>query len=190
MWSLGCILVELYTGFPLFPGEDEADQLSCMIELLGMPPKKLLDISKRASYFISSRGYPRYCSQTILPDGSTILKGSLSRKGKIRGPPESKDLSKTLKGCDDPLFMNFITQCLEWDPEQRLTPATALRHNWLRRRLPHPPAEHYSKESTPTSLRVKLSNQDYDHHQTLPIHSRNSQISSGKLPQITSTCIM
>ena len=23
MWSLGCILVELYTGIPLFPGENE-----------------------------------------------------------------------------------------------------------------------------------------------------------------------
>lgn len=27
MWSFGCILVELYTGFPLFPGESEEDQL-------------------------------------------------------------------------------------------------------------------------------------------------------------------
>lgn len=190
MWSLGCILVELFTGFPLFPGEDETDQLACIIELLGMPPKKLLDASKRANYFISSRGYPRYCSQTTLPDGSTILKGSISRKGKARGPPESKDLSKALKGCDDPLFLDFITQCLEWDPERRITPAMALRHSWLRRRLPRPPAaehQHYSQESTPTSLRVKLS--ESNHHQTLPMHSRNSQI-SGKLPQITSTCIM
>jgi len=187
MWSLGCILVELFTGFPLFPGEDEHDQLACIIELLGMPPKKLLDVSKRASYFVSSRGYPRYCSQTTLPDGSIILKGNMSRKGKTRGPPDSKDLSKALKGCDDPLFIDFITQCLEWDPERRITPAMALRHNWLRRRLPRPPAndQHFSQESTPTSLRVKLSESN---HQTLPMHSRNSQ--TAKLPQITSTCIM
>ncbi|XP_050530674.1 dual specificity tyrosine-phosphorylation-regulated kinase 2-like [Daktulosphaira vitifoliae] len=190
MWSLGCILVELLTGFPLFPGEDETDQLACIIELLGMPPKKLLDASKRANYFISSRGYPRYCTQTTLPDGTTVLKGSISRKGKPRGPPDSKDLSKALKGCDDPLFIDFISQCLEWDPDRRITPAMALRHSWLRRRLPRPPAtehQHYSQESTPTSLRVKLS--ESNHHQTLPMHSRSSQISS-KLPQITSTCIM
>ncbi|XP_050438953.1 dual specificity tyrosine-phosphorylation-regulated kinase 2-like [Adelges cooleyi] len=200
MWSLGCILVELLTGFPLFPGEDETDQLACIIELLGMPPKKLLDASKRASYFISSRGYPRYCTQTTLPDGTTVLKGSVSRKGKPRGPPDSKYLSKALKGCDDPLFVDFISQCLEWDPDRRITPAMALRHGWLRRRLPRPPAtehqhqqHHYSQESTPTSLRVKLSESNL-HHQTLtslPMHSRNSQISTGKLPQITtSTCIM
>ena len=28
MWSLGCILAELYTGFPIFPGENEQEQLS------------------------------------------------------------------------------------------------------------------------------------------------------------------
>lgn len=27
MWSLGCILAELLTGYALLPGEDEADQL-------------------------------------------------------------------------------------------------------------------------------------------------------------------
>ena len=94
------------------------DQLSCIIELLGMPPQKLLDQSKRAKNFISSKGiyeiyndhscyfyhkeqmklikldrrkgylknmrfkknpffagYPRYCTATTLPDGSTVLNG-------------------------------------------------------------------------------------------------------------------
>ena len=60
MWSLGCILAELLTGYPLLPGEDEGDQLSCIIELLGMPPQKLLDQSKRAKNFISSKGIRRY----------------------------------------------------------------------------------------------------------------------------------
>ena len=25
MWSFGCILAELYTGYPIFPGENEMD---------------------------------------------------------------------------------------------------------------------------------------------------------------------
>ncbi|XP_072810527.1 dual specificity tyrosine-phosphorylation-regulated kinase 4 isoform X3 [Vicugna pacos] len=32
MWSLGCIMAELFTGRPLFPGEDEAEQLACIME--------------------------------------------------------------------------------------------------------------------------------------------------------------
>lgn len=140
MWSLGCILAELLTGYPLFPGEDEGDQLACIIELLGMPPQKLLDQAKRARNFISSKGYPRYCTVSTLPDGSTILNGGRSRRGKTRGPPGSKDLTTALKGCDDPMFLDFMRRSLEWDPSQRLTPTQALRHAWLRRRLPRPPA--------------------------------------------------
>ncbi len=33
MWSLGCIMAELFTGRPLFPGEDEAEQLACIMEV-------------------------------------------------------------------------------------------------------------------------------------------------------------
>ncbi|XP_077121335.1 dual specificity tyrosine-phosphorylation-regulated kinase 2 isoform X2 [Ranitomeya variabilis] len=139
MWSLGCILAELLTGYPLLPGEDEGDQLACMIELLGMPSQKLLDSSKRGKNFVSSKGYPRYCTVTTLPDGSVVLNGSRSRRGKLRGPPGSRDWVTALKGCDDPMFLDFLAQCLEWDPALRMTPSQALRHHWLRRRLPKPP---------------------------------------------------
>lgn len=33
MWSLGCILAELYSGYPLFPGENEVEQLACIMEV-------------------------------------------------------------------------------------------------------------------------------------------------------------
>jgi len=139
MWSLGCILAELLTGYPLFPGEDEGDQLATIIELLGMPPQKILDTSKRARNFISSKGYPRYCTVTTGSDGQVQLTGGRSRRGKYRGPPGSKELVTALKGCDDPLFLDFMKRCLEWDPAVRMTPPQALRHAWLRRRLPKPP---------------------------------------------------
>lgn len=141
MWSLGCILAELFTGFPLLPGEDEADQLACIIEMLGMPPQRLLQNSKRSRQFISSKGYPKYCTATAMPDGTTVLSGGLSRRGKLRGPPGSHDLERALKGCDDVLFLDFLRRCLVWEPECRMTPNKALRHPWLRRRLPRPPGD-------------------------------------------------
>ncbi len=140
MWSFGCILAELLTGYPLFPGEDEADQLASIMELLGMPSEKIIESSKRAKNFVSSKGYPRYCTVTTLPDGSTVLTGGKSRHGKTRGPPRSKDFVTALKGCDDAHFIDFLKRCLDWDPTQRMTPAQALRHPWLRRRLPRAPA--------------------------------------------------
>ncbi|XP_055635925.1 dual specificity tyrosine-phosphorylation-regulated kinase 2 isoform X2 [Toxorhynchites rutilus septentrionalis] len=139
MWSLGCILAELFTGFALLPGEDEADQLACIIELIGMPPKKILENSKRAKNFISAKGYPRYCNVKTTDNGINILTGGFSRRGKLRGPPGSRSLVKALNGCDDPLFLNFIERCLRWDPALRMTPDTALNHFWFRRLLPPSP---------------------------------------------------
>ncbi|XP_044740903.1 dual specificity tyrosine-phosphorylation-regulated kinase 2 [Chrysoperla carnea] len=203
MWSLGCILAELLTGFPLLPGEDESDQLACIIELIGMPPKSLLDSAKRTKNFISSKGFPRYCTASTLPDGTTVLSGGLSRRGKARGPPGSRDLKRALKGCDDALFLDFIRRCLEWDPEYRMTPSAALRHSWLRRRLPRAPhdatlqaaraascsraaAKVGTLATTAPSLHTthKLRTQLSDDRSST-IHSRHSNHSSGKLPSIT-----
>ncbi|OQV24301.1 Dual specificity tyrosine-phosphorylation-regulated kinase 2 [Hypsibius exemplaris] len=150
MWSFGCILAELYTGFPLLPGEDEGDQLAAMIELLGMPQETMLEQCKRSRNFFTSKGnFPRYCTVTTSPDGHTLLTGTRNKRGKYRGPPASKDLGTALKGCDDVLFLDFIRRCLEWDPLIRITPPDALRHAWLKRRLPRTPG---NTENSPKPL--------------------------------------
>jgi len=40
MWSAGCILVELLTLEPLFPGDSSLEQLIEIIKILGTPKKK------------------------------------------------------------------------------------------------------------------------------------------------------
>jgi len=139
MWSFGCILAELLTGYPLMPGEDEGDQLACAIELVGMPPRRIIDTAKRSKNFFTSKGHPRYCQINTLSDGTTVLGPGRSRRGKLRAPPGHRDWVSALKGTEDALFTDFLRRCLEWDPALRLTPPQALRHSWLRRRLPKPP---------------------------------------------------
>lgn len=51
MWSLGCIVAELHTGYPLFPGENEAEQLSCIMEVCGLPPDEVLHAATRRQLF-------------------------------------------------------------------------------------------------------------------------------------------
>ncbi|KAL3315928.1 Dual specificity tyrosine-phosphorylation-regulated kinase 1A [Cichlidogyrus casuarinus] len=53
-WSLGCILVELHIGDPLFPGENELDQLLKIIEVLGMPPASMIEASPKRDLFFES----------------------------------------------------------------------------------------------------------------------------------------
>jgi serine/threonine protein kinase len=54
MWSLGCILAELKTGFPIFPGENEQEQLSCIMEVLGLPDKDFVNRSSRKRLFFGT----------------------------------------------------------------------------------------------------------------------------------------
>jgi len=42
MWSLGCIMVELLTGNALFPGHDEYEQMSRIMEVRGVPSEDLI----------------------------------------------------------------------------------------------------------------------------------------------------
>jgi len=58
IWSLGCILAELYTGYPLFPGENEADQLSCIMEVLNLPPSSVLECATRRRLFFGMYLFP------------------------------------------------------------------------------------------------------------------------------------
>lgn len=80
MWSLGCILVEMHTGEPLFSGANEVDQMNKIIEVLGMPPKHLLDQAhKSRKYF-----------EKLPSDGSYVLKRP--KDGKKYKSPGSRRL--------------------------------------------------------------------------------------------------
>ena len=117
MWSLGCILAELHTGYPIFPGENEQDQLACMMEVLGVPDRHLLEKSTRRKLFFDSTGAPRPV---------------VTSRGRRRRP-NSKTLASAVRSQDE-LFLDFIARCLTWDPERRLRADAALRHPWFQQR--------------------------------------------------------
>jgi dual specificity protein kinase YAK1 len=51
MWSLGCIVVELFLGLPLFPGSSEYNQVSRITEMLGLAPTWMLEMGKQSGEF-------------------------------------------------------------------------------------------------------------------------------------------
>lgn len=133
MWSLGCILAELYTGHPLFPGENEVEQLACIMEVLGLPPDHIINHASRRRLFFDPKGSPRCVTNS---------------KGKKRWVG-SINLGLALR-CTDALFVDFISRCLEWDPDKRMTPNEAMRHEWLNSSSSH--ATSSSSTLTPSTV--------------------------------------
>jgi dual specificity tyrosine-phosphorylation-regulated kinase 2/3/4 len=115
MWSLGCILYELYVGFPIFAGEDEKEQIQCIMEVKGVPPRSMIVLASRRKIFFDD-------DYRALPNPNS--------KGKVRHP-NTKSLKEMLNA-DDVLFVDFIDQCLEWKVEKRLTPEQAFQHPWIK----------------------------------------------------------
>ncbi|KAL5109416.1 Dual specificity tyrosine-phosphorylation-regulated kinase 2 [Taenia crassiceps] len=181
IWSFGCILAELLTGSPLFPGEDEGDQLACILEVLGMPPEKLLDQSRRMKHFFSTTyGCPRYFME-IDEDNNVVLRPRRTKRGKLRDIPGSKSLKSALKGCEDAAFLDFLNHCLQWMPEDRLTPREAFRHEWLRRRTPR---AHINEVIAPRSDNTHGTNGEQQHVQNSVTFANTSSVSlSHAMPQ-------
>ena len=96
MWSFGCILAELYTGEPLFPGNNEQEQLELIMELCGIPPESLIDKSRKKEYYFDSD----YSPYLIEDEEMGILR-----------IPESKKLEEVVP-CSDYKFIEFMRKCI------------------------------------------------------------------------------
>ncbi|KAH3756741.1 Serine/threonine-protein kinase minibrain [Pelomyxa schiedti] len=132
MWSLGCILVELHTGDPLFAGKNEPEQLLKIVEVMGIPPahmidrspklKKLFQMGPTGSYQIhstlQSRVQPRSLSQII---------------GVETGGPKGRHWGESGHSTTEYLkFKDLIEKMLSYDPAKRITPSVALQHSFFK----------------------------------------------------------
>uniref|UniRef100_A0A669BS15 Protein kinase domain-containing protein n=1 Tax=Oreochromis niloticus TaxID=8128 RepID=A0A669BS15_ORENI len=110
MWALGLVAVELATGVPLYPGEDDYDVLKFIIETQGQLPDHLLE-SEQFQYETNYQSKEtRYIKLKHLDDLEQLLK--------VRRGPEN----------GQPLFVRLIKQMLALDANQRITPSEVLKH--------------------------------------------------------------
>ncbi|KIK82956.1 hypothetical protein PAXRUDRAFT_832111, partial [Paxillus rubicundulus Ve08.2h10] len=103
MWSVGCVLAEMLSGTPMFPGRDYHDQLSLILDVLGTP-------SIDDFYAISS------------PRSREYIRALPFRRG--------RDFKTMFHGANE-LAIDFLEKCLTFSPKRRITAAEALRHPYF-----------------------------------------------------------
>ncbi|KAK9454118.1 kinase-like domain-containing protein [Dipodascopsis uninucleata] len=148
MWSLGCIVAELFLGLPLFPGSSEYNQVYRIVEMLGMPPTWMIEKGKQAGQFFEqvtdecgrktyrlksiekySREHntheqpsKRYFTATKFPD---IVSSYPMPKRNMKPAEIERELQNRS------IFIDFVQGLLNMNPFERWTPHQARMHQFI-----------------------------------------------------------
>ncbi|XP_028994376.1 MAPK/MAK/MRK overlapping kinase-like isoform X1 [Betta splendens] len=102
IWSTGCVFFEIMSLNPLFPGTNELDQVAKIHDVLGTP------------------------------EHSVLQKFKQSRAMHFNFPPKKgSGISRLIPNCPAPA-LSLLYQMLAYDPDERITAETALRHTYFR----------------------------------------------------------
>lgn len=101
IWSAGCIMAEMFSGRPLFPGTTNEDQIIRIFRIMGTPTERTWPgLSQFPEYKTTWQMYATQPLSTILPQ-------------------------------IDPLGIDLLQRMLQLRPELRITAAEALTHQWF-----------------------------------------------------------
>ncbi|KAK7204705.1 kinase-like domain-containing protein [Myxozyma melibiosi] len=177
MWSLGCIVAELFLGLPLFPGSSEYNQLSRIIEMFGMPPTWMIEMGKqspeffekvtdeygRKSYRLKSmekysrehrtneQPSKRYFAATKFPD---IVNSYPMPKRNMKPAEIEREMQNRVA------FIDFVQRLLNMNPVERWTPQQAKQHHFVAPQKAMPAASNQGATSS-SMMQQQSSNDSY-----------------------------
>ncbi|CAO3600913.1 unnamed protein product [Absidia cylindrospora] len=101
IWSAGCIMAEMYTGRPLFPGTTNEDQLQKIFRMMGTPSDQTWpNVSQLPEYKPNQQFYPPQTIYQILPN-------------------------------IDPAGLDLLNRMLQYQPQMRISATDALNHHYF-----------------------------------------------------------
>ncbi|XP_032357758.1 homeodomain-interacting protein kinase 3 isoform X5 [Etheostoma spectabile] len=144
MWSLGCVIAELFLGWPLYPGALEYDQIRYISQTQGLPGEHLLNAGTKTARF--------FCKESDSPYAAWRLKSTDEHETETG--MKSKEARKYIFSCLDDIahvnlvmnlegsdllaekadrleFVGLLKKMLLIDAEERITPSEALSHPFV-----------------------------------------------------------
>ncbi|XP_035512065.1 homeodomain-interacting protein kinase 2 isoform X4 [Morone saxatilis] len=154
MWSLGCVIAELFLGWPLYPGASEYDQIRYISQTQGLPAEYLLSAGTKTSRFFNrgpDSSYPLWRLKTPAEHEAEMgIKSKEARKyifnclddmmqvDKHRPPVPLQVNMTNLEGtdilaekADRREFIDLLKKMLTLDADKRITPMKTLNHPFV-----------------------------------------------------------
>uniref|UniRef100_A0A8C6MJW9 non-specific serine/threonine protein kinase n=1 Tax=Nothobranchius furzeri TaxID=105023 RepID=A0A8C6MJW9_NOTFU len=144
MWSLGCVIAELFLGWPLYPGASEYDQIRYISQTQGLPAEYLLSAGTKTSRFFHrgpDSSYPLWRLKT--PSEHEIEMGIKSKEARkyifnCLDDMMQVNMSSHLEGtdmlaekADRREFIDLLKRMLRLDADKRITPTKTLGHPFV-----------------------------------------------------------
>ena len=117
VWSVGCIIFELYTGYTLFQTHDNKEHLAMMERILGTLPYRMIKKTKKTKYFYKGRldWDPKSSSGRYVRENCKPFKRYMRE-------PENEEHQE---------FFDLVNLMLTYDPSERIILRQSLRHPFL-----------------------------------------------------------
>ncbi|TSZ97550.1 Homeodomain-interacting protein kinase 3 [Bagarius yarrelli] len=144
MWSLGCVIAELFLGWPLYPGALEYDQIRYISQTQGLPGENLLNLGTKTSRFFCRESDSSYTTwrlkSTEEHEAETGMKSKEARKYIFSCLDDIAhvNLVMNLEGSDSMAekvdrgeFVLLLKMMLWIDAEKRINPGEVLNHPFV-----------------------------------------------------------
>nr|XP_060632845.1 homeodomain-interacting protein kinase 2 isoform X3 [Anolis sagrei ordinatus] len=144
MWSLGCVIAELFLGWPLYPGASEYDQIRYISQTQGLPAEYLLSAGTKTTRFFNrdtDSPYPLWRLKT--PDDhetETGIKSKEARKyifnclddmAQVNMTTDLEGSDMLVEKADRREFIDLLKKMLTIDTDKRITPIETLNHPFV-----------------------------------------------------------
>ncbi|KAG2429206.1 hypothetical protein HXX76_010976 [Chlamydomonas incerta] len=141
MWSVGCVVYELFTGNILFPGRTNNEMVKLMMDVKGPFTKKML---RRCAFADKHFDLNEPNAPFIYMEEDTLTKKPVRRMINVQNAkqPFSQLLAPAMRSAkaeDRPqiqLLVDLLEKMMMLEPEKRIDTDAAMRHPFVRAFLP------------------------------------------------------